>query len=816
MKDVKQNKGIRGAGSGLFLQPAVFSAFPGRGWAAFLMDCLLLFFGLFGAAWAFLSAFSLPVDPVFPLVLAASFALLFTAAYRWRFADVILFVLAAGLCVFLWRFQEEIVQGFLVTANCMMAAFTANSPYAFPTFVTETAGEEEAARCAAFFVGVCMVPVAGALSWATVRRRSFVFSFLFTFPFVLPALFFTITPDLRAMALLLFFWGAQALFSRKGRRSGGKRDPAEAKRLPAGAFFPALLLALVIGGLFLAVPPQNYERPPQVEEWRAALEDTARDLSRRAVDAVRYHGSRDETELSELQPDFSGQTVLEVRSTQVADLYLRGFTGSVYNGDGWGLLPDEAYAELRNAQGSFSTLNLPGLLAQYSAGEMQVSVRNVGGDRGILYFPYYLTTQPEQFPAAQYVDDASLRGNAFTAPQEYTLSCLDPGAVPLAGSRSVAAELYAQNALGENSTQLYRMAGFYLDGSEGSRLAMEALYREPVPASLSLPEPVATLLEEEATYSSFVYDHYLDVPEELRTRLLDAFAVESGPLEFNDAITWVEDVIRRSGTYTLDAPLPPGGEDFVSYFLFTSREGYCVHFASSAVLLLRSLGIPARYVEGFPVTAEELFEAGGGGWASITDSRAHAWAEAYCPGFGWVPVEATPGGTAVFVDPAEIEDPVSLPEPVSSAAPSSEPEAPSSAVDAVSSRPVVSGDPSEEEEGAPSPVWGVLLRALAALFCAALLVLLFLLRRAVRGRRFDRLPPNRAVRSMYRYALSFARFGVPMDGELRRLAEKVKFSRFGVNEEERRAALAALDRMRREAARTLPLWKRALLFLLAG
>ena len=125
------------------------------------------------------------------------------------------------------------------------------------------------------------------------------------------------------------------------------------KRLPAGAFFPALLLALVIGGLFLAVPPQNYERPPQVEEWRVALEDTARDLSLRAVDAVRFHGSRDETELSELQPDFSGQTVLEVRSTQVADLYLRGFTGSVYNGDGWGLLPDEAYAELRNAQGSF-------------------------------------------------------------------------------------------------------------------------------------------------------------------------------------------------------------------------------------------------------------------------------------------------------------------------------------------------------------------------------------------------------------------------------------------------------------------------------
>ena len=92
------------------------------------------------------------------------------------------------------------------------------------------------------------------------------------------------------------------------------------------------------------------------------------------------------------------------------------------------------------------------------------------------------------FPCAEML---SLRRKSIRFP------ALDPGTVPLVGSRSVAAELYAGNALGENSTQLYQVAGFYLDGSESSRLAMEALYREPVPASLSLPEPVATLLEEE-------------------------------------------------------------------------------------------------------------------------------------------------------------------------------------------------------------------------------------------------------------------------------------------------------------------------------
>lgn len=52
----------------------------------------------------------------------------------------------------------------------------------------------------------------------------------------------------------------------------------------------------------------------------------------------------------------------------------------------------------------------------------------------------------------------------------------------------------------------------------------------------------------------------------------------------------------------------PVRKDFVSYFLQEQKEGYCAHFASAATLLLRSYGIPARYVEGYAVSVSDVSE----------------------------------------------------------------------------------------------------------------------------------------------------------------------------------------------------------------
>jgi hypothetical protein len=91
--------------------------------------------------------------------------------------------------------------------------------------------------------------------------------------------------------------------------------------------------------------------------------------------------------------------------------------------------------------------------------------------------------------------------------------------------------------------------------------------------------------------------------------------------------------------YAFDAPAPPPGTDFVDQFLFVTQRGYCTYYASAMAVMLRAVGIPARWVVGFrlrtPPPGQEAVVAG-------TD--AHAWVEAFLQGYGWVAFDPTPWG----------------------------------------------------------------------------------------------------------------------------------------------------------------------------
>ncbi len=97
------------------------------------------------------------------------------------------------------------------------------------------------------------------------------------------------------------------------------------------------------------------------------------------------------------------------------------------------------------------------------------------------------------------------------------------------------------------------------------------------------------------------------------------------------ALAW----INREFAYTLNVPL--AGRNEVDDFLFDRKQGYCEHFSSSFVVLMRAAGIPARVVTGY---------AGGyrnpiGDYWLVLNSSAHAWAEIWLPGRGWVRVDPT-------------------------------------------------------------------------------------------------------------------------------------------------------------------------------
>ena len=154
---------------------------------------------------------------------------------------------------------------------------------------------------------------------------------------------------------------------------------------------------------------------------------------------------------------------------------------------------------------------------------------------------------------------------------------------------------------------------------------------------------------EEMAYRSFVQQNYTFVPGSTRAYLNTVIAQAGLDRNDPDIVRKVADYIQNAATYNLNFDSGLNREsDVVVSFLRDYKEGICQHFASAAVMLYRTLGIPARYTIGF------AGETVAGEWTEIYGSNAHAWAEVYIDGFGWVQVEVT-GAGPVFGEGAGIE-----------------------------------------------------------------------------------------------------------------------------------------------------------------
>ncbi len=179
---------------------------------------------------------------------------------------------------------------------------------------------------------------------------------------------------------------------------------------------------------------------------------------------------------------------------------------------------------------------------------------------------------------------------------------------------------------------------------DGNMLFPDAVFRgESYDIVASLPDGRPLVAYEETPGS---LARYLELPAGFPARareLADAVAAEALPLEEEAGgramaeAAALRDHLRKSYPYDLNARQPPRDGDFVDFFLFAEKRGYCTYFASALALLLRSRGIPSRYVEGYLVAEEDR-----PGSYIVRQRHAHTWAEAYIEPFGWITLEATP------------------------------------------------------------------------------------------------------------------------------------------------------------------------------
>lgn len=149
--------------------------------------------------------------------------------------------------------------------------------------------------------------------------------------------------------------------------------------------------------------------------------------------------------------------------------------------------------------------------------------------------------------------------------------------------------------------------------------------------------PPGELRNASAPYPDLIRALYLQLPH-LDPRIPKlAEQISAGSHNNYDKAANIERYLKTRYGYTLDLTGPPSA-DPVPYFLFVRRAGHCEYFASAMTVMLRTLGIPARYATGFlPGQFNDL-----GGDYIVRASDAHAWVEAYFPGYGWITFDPTP------------------------------------------------------------------------------------------------------------------------------------------------------------------------------
>jgi transglutaminase-like putative cysteine protease len=157
-----------------------------------------------------------------------------------------------------------------------------------------------------------------------------------------------------------------------------------------------------------------------------------------------------------------------------------------------------------------------------------------------------------------------------------------------------------------------------------------------------------------SNYPDWVVDRYLQLPEEItpRTREL-AQQIAAGLDNPYDIVIAVTNYLRKNIQYVPTVPPPPASRERIDWFLFDQKQGFCNYYASSEVILLRLLGIPARIAVGFTQGERRIPDVEAGNVATINvasiqtaefivrQKDAHAWPEVYFPGIGWIEFEPT-------------------------------------------------------------------------------------------------------------------------------------------------------------------------------
>lgn len=173
--------------------------------------------------------------------------------------------------------------------------------------------------------------------------------------------------------------------------------------------------------------------------------------------------------------------------------------------------------------------------------------------------------------------------------------------------------------------------------------APEGIYTgESYTITIHVPLPYTELLKSDIYYTKddiIDLNKYLQIPHEKitkDTKELTKNIVKGLNTDLDKAMA-IEEYLRDNYEYSLDVSPIPENEEFIDYFLFKEKKGYCTYYATTLAIMLRLENIPSRYIEGY--LAKESKKKG---IYEVTQENAHTWVEAFIEPIGWISLEPTP------------------------------------------------------------------------------------------------------------------------------------------------------------------------------
>lgn len=331
--------------------------------------------------------------------------------------------------------------------------------------------------------------------------------------------------------------------------------------------------------------------------------DGARRTVEKAAHTLRFGGAQSgfpEGDFSDLgEKPRQDDEMLRIRFSDPSAVWLRGFVGQNYDERGWRTcaataLSDQAelFYWLHKA-GFFgqSQLETVANLLGSELTKQTAEVEMLHGCRENLLIPYGITSENDILRPEQ-IGDESVRSRRFAGEKQYTYTFVPE-------LEAQAYELLAQ---------------------------LDEHLEDPA---------LQDYLQQESYYRSFVYDQYLTVPEQTRQTVREFLGEPQETITSYEAKQTIRKALAQAAEYDEELGLVSG--DPVTAFLKGQGGGWDVQYATAAVMMLRYYGIPARYVEGYLIPADKASQT-----VTLTGADAHAWAEYYEDGLGWIPFEVTP------------------------------------------------------------------------------------------------------------------------------------------------------------------------------